>query len=86
MKFPGLLTCNSLASSSSSNDFEIGSKQCSHATCREHKAYLGLRPARISEISGDVGAETCQHRSEEKIDAVETLKARIESRDICSTK
>src|SRR6516162_1188532 len=61
-------------------------KQCSHATCREHKAYLGLRPFLIGEISGDVGAETCQHRSEEKIDAVETLRARIGSRDICSTK
>src|SRR6516165_3800216 len=61
-------------------------KQCSHATCREHKAYLGLRPFLIGEISGDVGAETCQHGSEEKIDAVETIKARIGNRDICSTK
>ena len=49
------------------------------------EAYLGLRPVLISEISGDVGAETCQHGSEEKIDAVESLKARIGSRDICST-
>ena len=24
-------------------------KQCGHATCREHEAYLGLRPALISE-------------------------------------
>src|SRR5262249_47508367 len=61
-------------------------KQCSHATCGEHEAYLGLRPIRISEISGDVGAETCQHGSEEKINAVETLKARIGNRDICSPK
>src|SRR5215469_11086018 len=59
-------------------------KQCSHATCREHKAYLGLRPFLIGEISGDVGAETCQHGSEEKINAVESIKAR--NRDICSTK
>src|SRR6516162_10878588 len=61
-------------------------KQCSHATCREHKAYLGLWPLRIGEISGDVGAETCQHGSEEKINAVETLKARIGNWDICTPK
>jgi hypothetical protein len=60
-------------------------KQCSHATCREHEAYLSLRPVRISEISGDVGAEACQHGSEEKIDAVESIKARIGSRNICSS-
>jgi hypothetical protein len=58
-------------------------KQCGHATCREHKAYLGLRPFLIGEISGDVGAETCQHRSEKKIDAVESMKARIGSWNIC---
>ena len=59
-------------------------KQCSHTTCGEDEAYLGLRPVLISEISGDVGAETCQHGSEKKIDAVESMKARIGSRDICS--
>jgi hypothetical protein len=30
-------------------------KQCGHATCGEHEAYLRLRPVLISEISGDVG-------------------------------
>ena len=59
-------------------------KQCGHAACGEHEADLGLRPVLISEISGDVGAEPCQHGSEEKIDAVESMKARIGSRNICS--
>ena len=49
---------------------------------REHEAYLGLRPALISEISGDVRAETCQRGGEEKIDAVKTLKAPIGSRNV----
>jgi hypothetical protein len=38
----------------------------------------------ISEISDDAGAETCQHGSEEKIDIVQSMKARIGSRNICS--
>jgi hypothetical protein len=52
---------------------------------RRARGLFSLRPVLISQISGDVGAETCQHGSQEKIDAVESLKARIGSWDVRSS-
>ena len=52
----------------------------------ENQPYICLRPFLVGEISGDVGAKTSQCGSKEKIDAVEAVKARTRSRQICSTK
>ena len=45
-----------------------------------------LRPFLVGQISGDVGAETSQCGSEEKVNTIEAMKGRIGRRCICRTK
>ena len=61
-------------------------QQAGDAARSENQPYICLRPFLIGKISGDVGAKTSQCGSKEKIDAVESVKARIGRRHIRSAK
>ena len=61
-------------------------KQAGDAARSENQPYICLRPFLVGEISSNVGAEACQYGRQEKIDAVEAVKARTRSRHVCSTK
>jgi Putative transposase of IS4/5 family (DUF4096) len=66
---------SSLASLSSSGDFEIGYNHASQRTNTQYQTDLTFGPTQISKIKGDEDTECGLHIGQEEIHPVETLPA-----------